>query len=43
MASALSVELSPTQPDTFHPPRPVAENRFYSVTVGRQIGVYVGT
>ena len=28
---------------TFHPPRPSAEDRFYSVTVGKEPGVYRGT
>jgi hypothetical protein len=28
---------------TYHPPRPSAENRFYSVTVGKAPGVYQGT
>jgi hypothetical protein len=28
---------------TYYPPRPSAEYRFYSITVGRKPGVYRGT
>ena len=28
---------------TFHHPRPPAENRFYVITVGKEPGVYLGT
>ena len=39
------VEQQRTQPsedDIYHPPRPSAESRFYTVTVGKKTGVYQG-
>jgi len=32
----------PLEGDIYHPPRPSAESRFYSITVGKKPGVYRG-